>query len=242
MKKIWMILFLNFVPFLSAEASLLPVGSEAKRFLNLDLQNKHVGLHDYVGTGAINKGKVVVLSFWSLSCVPCRKEMPLVQAWAQKNQNKVELFFINIDQKANLDKVRELVVQNKYTAKVLLDFYQTTAKAYGVCDGNNCSVPALYVVDADGMIRYATTGFHEDDNLTGMLDKAAFGPKPALAQTAAAPIAGTLPANRRLGILHSILVGLDHQTLATKYGLTREQLVGILKDAEDAAKGQWEKH
>jgi thiol-disulfide isomerase/thioredoxin len=237
MKKHMLIALILLHGMVFAGASLLPVGSESKKFLNLNLQNQHVGLRDYVGGAATKKVKAVVLSFWSTTCVPCRKEMPLVQAWAEKHKGDVELFFINMDKKSDVESVRSYVQLNKLGGTVLLDFYQTTGKAYGVCEGSNCSLPSLFVVDATGMVRFAVNGFDESSNLDAELEAAAFGPAPASAAPSSSSV--VIPPATRLNILHSVLVGLPHDELAKKNGITREQLVDLLKEAEAAAKKQW---
>lgn len=228
-----------FVPSLMA-GELLPVGSESRKFLNINLQNKSVALSEFVGVKA-KKPKPVVLSFWALWCTAegkaCGREMPLVQAWAEKNKDKVELFFINLDSKAEMDKVREYVDTKKVGGTVLLDFYQTTGKAYGVCEGNSmCKIPALYVIDAQGMIRMVAQGFDKTaTELEAELSKAAFASP--LAPPAAT--AGASNSAAKLTVLHNILVGLNHAELAKKAGLSQEELVNILKEAEAAAKKQW---
>ena len=228
----------------ASNSNLLPVGSESRKFLNLNLDNQHVGLRDYVGPTANKKVKAVILSFWSISCVPCRKEMPLVQAFAEKHKGDVELFFINIDKKSDMDKVRDFVTTNKLGGTILLDFYQTTAKAYGVCDGNNCSVPSLYVIDANGFVRFGVSGFDDSKNMEEELAKVAFAaplttPVATTSTAGVSSAAGSLPAATRFAVLHSILVGLPHDELAKKNNLTREQIIEILKDAEAAAKAKW---
>lgn len=231
------LLFSLIAPF-SFSGELLSVGSEARKFLNINLQNKSVALSEFVGPKA-KKQKAVVLSFWALWCTaegkPCGKEMPLVQAWAEKNKDQVELFFINLDSKAEMDNVRKYVEAKKVGGTVLLDFYQTTGKAYGVCEGNSmCKVPALFVLDAQGMVRLSTQGFDKaPEVLEAELTQAAFAP-PLVPSSASS----TNPA-ARLQILHNVLVSLDHAALAQKAGVTKEELVNILKEAESAAKKQW---
>lgn len=225
-----------FAPF-ALGADLLPEGSEARKFLNINLQNKSVALSEYVGPKA-KKQKAVVLSFWALWCTaegkPCSKEMPIVQAWAEKYKDQVELFFINLDPKAEMDNVRKYAESKPLGGTVLLDFYQTTGKAYGVCEGNSmCKVPALFVLDAQGMVRFSAQGFDKSpEELEAALTKAVFAPP--LNQSSSAASNGT-----KLQLLHNVLVNLDHAALAQKAGISKEELVNILKEAEAAAKKQW---
>ena|GEM_PF-3157818 len=237
MKILQVILYLLLVsPLLAAD--ILPVGSESRKFLNFNLQNKSVALSEFVAPKSKNP-KPVVLSFWALWCTAdgkaCGREMPMVQAWAEKNKDKVELFFINLDSKGDADKVREYVERTHLGGTVLLDFYQTTGKAYGVCEGNNlCKIPALFVIDANGFVRFSAQGFEKTEaELDAELSKAAF----------AAPLqsssGGDLLPPMKLAALHSLLVGLNTPEQAKKVGLTPDQLLALLKEAEAIAKKQW---
>lgn len=238
-KKIIIALFVALAGPFAHAADLLSAGSEARKFLNINLLNKSVALSEYVGPKAKNP-RPVVLSFWALWCTaegkPCGVEMPLVQAWAEKNKGKVEVFFINLDPKAEMDNVRKYVETKKVGGTVLLDFYQTTGKAYGVCEGNSmCKVPSLFVLDPQGMVRLASQGFDKSGaELEAELSQAAFAP-PLPASTAS----GSANAGTKFQILHNVLVGLDHAALAQKSGVSKEELVNILKEAETAAKKQW---
>jgi thiol-disulfide isomerase/thioredoxin len=238
MKTLWRIglSLLMISPLFAAE--LLPVGSESRKFLNFNLHNKSIALSEFVAPKSKNP-KPVVLSFWALWCAAegkaCAREMPLVQAWAEKNKDKVELFFINIDGKGDVDKVREYVEQSRLGGTVLLDFYQTTGKAYGVCEGNNlCKVPSLFVIAPNGLVSFSAQGFDKSAaELEEILSKAAFAtPVPPTISVEVAPA-------EKFAALHTLLVGLNTPEQAKKVNLTSEQLLSLLKEAESAAKKQW---
>lgn len=108
---------------------------------------------------------VVILSFWATYCKPCQKEIPELMKFATKHQNdSVKIFCISID-KEGADIVAPLVNEKKYSIPVLLDPYKTTASRYGVK-----SLPSLFVIGPNGVIRFASTGFDEKSNLEVKLE------------------------------------------------------------------------
>jgi len=222
-----------------AESGLLPQGTEAKKFLNLDAKGQYVGLRDFIGPQASKSPKLVVVSFWSVTCIPCRKEMPLLEAWAAKHASDVELLLINVDKKDSGDVVRKFVELNQVKGRVLFDFYQATAKAFGVCEGNSCSLPALYVVNAKGVIDLSLSGFDESRNLEATLDGLLLKPATESATKGSDVTAGGLTADTKVMVLHQILAGLDQVALAKKYKVSKEQVQKILDETEAAAIKQW---
>jgi thiol-disulfide isomerase/thioredoxin len=53
--------------------------------------NEEIRLSDY-------QGKIVLLNFWATFCVPCRLEMPSLQALSEKYHNKdVEIIAVSVD-------------------------------------------------------------------------------------------------------------------------------------------------
>ena len=78
----------------------LIINKEMKTYNNitfLDLNEKIVKLSDY-------KGNLVLLNFWATWCVPCKKEMPSLDALKENPElDNIEIFPINIG-KDNLKK------------------------------------------------------------------------------------------------------------------------------------------
>jgi cytochrome c biogenesis protein CcdA/thiol-disulfide isomerase/thioredoxin len=108
------------------------------------------------------KGKVVVVDFWTYSCINCLRSIPYVEAWAQKYKNDglvvigvhTPEFAFEKDQ-ANVAKaVRDL----KITYPVAIDSNYAIWKAF-----KNEYWPAHYFIDAQGTIRYHHFGEGEYD-------------------------------------------------------------------------------
>jgi len=108
------------------------------------------------------KGKVVVVDFWTYSCINCLRSIPYVEAWAQKYKDDglvvigvhTPEFAFEKDQ-ANVAKaVRDL----KITYPVAIDSNYAIWGAF-----NNEYWPAHYFIDANGVIRYHHFGEGEYD-------------------------------------------------------------------------------
>ena len=108
------------------------------------------------------KGKVVLIDFWTYSCINCLRAIPYVEAWSEKYKDDglvvigvhTPEFAFEKDQ-ANVAKaVRDL----KITYPVAIDSNYGIWKAF-----NNEYWPAHYFIDAEGMIRYHHFGEGEYD-------------------------------------------------------------------------------
>ena len=53
-----------------------------------------------------NRGKVLLLDFWSWNCAPCRRAIPELQTLIKSHpKNKFEIIGINFDDYENIDKI-----------------------------------------------------------------------------------------------------------------------------------------
>ena len=100
------------------------------------------------------RGSVVVLDFWATWCGPCRLELPVIQKTYERLKDE-KVFFIAASVDADTSKVRPFVKANGLTMPVA--FAQSAGRDYGAA-----SIPTLFLIDADGMIRYVHTGYHPD--------------------------------------------------------------------------------
>jgi thiol-disulfide isomerase/thioredoxin len=100
------------------------------------------------------KGKVVVVDFWATWCGPCRKELPVVQKVSEQFKDD-GVFFLAASVDADTSKVRPYVKANSVTLPVA--FARLAGGAYGAS-----SIPSLFLIDGNGMIRYLHTGYHPD--------------------------------------------------------------------------------
>lgn len=123
----------------------LSVGEVAPNWTLSDAKGKTHSLSDY-------RGKVVVLDFWASWCSKCASLMPQLEKLHQKYKDKgVVVLGVNLLEEENVDPVK-MMREKGMTYKILLKG-DTTASEYGVK-----SVPAIYVIGADGRVIYLQAG------------------------------------------------------------------------------------
>ncbi|WCM20521.1 redoxin family protein [Paraburkholderia bryophila] len=99
------------------------------------------------------RGKVVLIDFWTYSCINCLRSLPYVKAWAQKYKDQ-GLVVIGVHApefafERNVDNVRKAVHDLGVDYPVAIDNNYAIWRSL-----NNQYWPAHYFVDAKGQIRY----------------------------------------------------------------------------------------
>jgi len=99
------------------------------------------------------KGKVVLIDFWTYSCINCLRTLPYVRAWAEKYKDS-GLVVIGVHTpefpfEKDLSNVRKAVHDLGITYPVALDNDNKIWNAF-----NNEYWPAHYFIDASGRVRY----------------------------------------------------------------------------------------
>ena len=117
------------------------------------------------------KGKVVLVDFWTYSCINCLRTIPYVEAWAEKYRNQ-GLVVIGVHTpefafERNVDNVRRAIADLKITYPVALD------NDYNIWRGfDNHYWPAHYFIDAQGRIRdehFAEGNYEESERVIQQL-------------------------------------------------------------------------
>jgi thiol-disulfide isomerase/thioredoxin len=108
-------------------------------------------------TSAGLRGKVVLVDFWTYTCINWRRTLPYVRAWAEKyNDHGLVVIGVHSPEFAfekNVDNVRWAVKDMKIDYPIAIDSDHTIWRAF-----NNEYWPALYFVDAKGHIRHHQFG------------------------------------------------------------------------------------
>ena len=99
------------------------------------------------------KGKVVLVDFWTYSCINCLRAIPYVRAWAEKYKDQ-GLVVIGVHApefafEKNIGNVKKAVSDLKIDYPVAIDNDYAIWKAF-----NNDYWPAHYFIDAEGRIRH----------------------------------------------------------------------------------------
>jgi cytochrome c biogenesis protein CcdA/thiol-disulfide isomerase/thioredoxin len=108
------------------------------------------------------RGKVVLVDFWTYSCINCLRALPYVRAWAQKYRDQ-GLVVIGVHApefafEKNIDNVKKAVKDLGIDYPVAIDNNYAIWKAF-----NNEYWPAHYFIDAKGNIRFHHFGEGEYD-------------------------------------------------------------------------------
>jgi len=110
------------------------------------------------------KGKVVMVNFWATWCVPCRQEMPHLEALYEKyNGLGFELLAVNVE-KNNAEGARKWLQETPVTFPVLFDPENQVTKLYKVQ-----TMPSTVIIGRDGTMRFMHNGYkpgYENDYQT----------------------------------------------------------------------------
>jgi thiol-disulfide isomerase/thioredoxin len=103
------------------------------------------------------RGKVVLIDFWTYSCINWQRTLPHLRAWAEKYKDQglvvIGVHTPEFSFEKDIEKVRQATAQLKVGYPVAVDTRHAIWRAF-----DNNYWPALYVVDARGTIRHHQFG------------------------------------------------------------------------------------
>ena len=138
----------------------------APAFTLKDIGGNVVKLSDYAG-------KIVTLDLWATWCKPCIASFPAMQSMVEKH-SEVAFLFIAVDEreKDRLPRVKGFIEKGNYPFIVLIDEpVESNSLIYKITstykpDG----IPAKYIIDKKGILRFKTSGFDTDTELMNELE------------------------------------------------------------------------
>lgn len=106
------------------------------------------------------KGKVILVDFWTYSCINCVRTLPYLTAWDQRYKDKglviVGVHAPEFEFEKNVDNIKAALIKNTIRYPVAVDNNLSTWSNF-----NNQYWPAHYLIDKNGQVVY--THFGEGD-------------------------------------------------------------------------------
>ena len=134
-----------------AEESKTP--AVATDFTARDLNGKKVRLRE-----ALHRGPVL-LDFWALWCIPCLKAMPHLQEIQERYRDRgLTVIAVNQDSPSDQSKVKPFIKRKRYRFQVVLDEDKDLWYQFKLI-----SLPTTLLLDSDGNIVYAHSGYKPGD-------------------------------------------------------------------------------
>lgn len=259
-RLIFGIVFIAAVTYSDTSSEILQPGTAAPTFSLPSLKQGRQSLRIYCGEKLlkphINKTRhIVILSFWATYCKPCKKEIPELMKFAGKHEDdSIKIFCISIDKEGS-SLVAPFVKESGYTLPVLLDQYRKTAERYGVQ-----KLPALFVVDGKGAIRYSSVGYDGKEPLDKKLETIVSDIRSGRAvttragnETAEAVAVETIEpgekkqagpsmitARERWNAIVAVECGMSLEKLADSLGVQQQEIKSWYSDLKKAAITLWE--
>jgi cytochrome c biogenesis protein CcdA/thiol-disulfide isomerase/thioredoxin len=156
-------------------------GSAANTSPTADLSGATAWINSQPLTLASLHGKVVLIDFWTYSCINCLRTLPYIKAWNEKYKDS-GLVIIGVHTpefpfEKDESNVRKAVLDLGVTYPVAMDNDYRIWRNF-----NNEYWPAHYFIDATGKVRYhhfGEGGYEESENwIRGLLEEANHKPVP----------------------------------------------------------------
>lgn len=139
----------------------LAVNDPAPDFTLTDINGKTVSLKNL-------RGKTVILDFWATWCQPCVASFPGMQKAVDYYQNDADVVFLFIHTAEHSEDpvgdVKRFMANKKYRFNIYMDLKDKTTGRNTVLDLYKVkSIPAKFVIDKEGIIRYKNTGYISEE-------------------------------------------------------------------------------
>ena len=103
------------------------------------------------------RGNVVLVDFWTYTCINWQRTQPYIRAWAEKYKDQglvvIGVHTPELRQERDVENVRRYLAEHDIAYPVAIDNAFTTWNRYG-----NDAWPAIYLIDKHGLIRLVQVG------------------------------------------------------------------------------------
>ncbi|RJR28218.1 cytochrome c biogenesis protein DipZ [Candidatus Microgenomates bacterium] len=103
------------------------------------------------------RGKVVIVDFWTYTCINCIRTLPYLNDWYEKyHDNGLEIVGVHTPEfefEKNIDNLKKAVADFELKYPIVQDNDYKTWRAYG-----NQYWPAKYIIDSKGTVRFTHFG------------------------------------------------------------------------------------
>ncbi len=144
----------------------IEVGAAVPAYAALSLDGDSMSL-------AAERGQVVLLNVWATWCIPCRQEMPQLQALhARYAARGFRMVGVSIDGDGAGDAIRRFVSEYKVTFPIWHDAEDRVTTVF-----RTVGVPTTFLIDRQGVLRWRAVGAVEpgDSTLTAAIEAALQG-------------------------------------------------------------------
>jgi cytochrome c biogenesis protein CcmG/thiol:disulfide interchange protein DsbE len=147
-----------------ARAEYPQINQPAPNFTASTLDGKDVSLADF-------KGQVLIVNFWATWCGPCKRELPLLEAYYRAMASHgLRILAITTEDSLPLSDLKPI------TDQLTLE---TARHFHGIYKPIQGTLPTNYVIDRAGIVRYAKATAFDLDSLNALLVPLLNEPVPA---------------------------------------------------------------
>jgi len=121
-----------------------------------------VGITEWLNSKPISladqRGKVLVVHFWTNGCINCIHNYPHYRAWQEQYKDRSDFVMVGVhtpefDSEKDPGRLKDRLAKNRLTFAVAVDNSAATWRAW-----NNRYWPAIYLVDKQGRVRHHWDG------------------------------------------------------------------------------------
>ncbi len=164
MRVLPILIILTFSAFTALSQTGLKTGLPAPVFTSQSIEGNFFDLE-------AKRGSVVVMTFWSTTCVICKSEIPRLNEFTAKYDGK-DVIFLALTME-NEARVAPYLHKNPFNFTIMPDSLGVILQ-YADRDRNgnlDMGFPAFFVIDRDGKLDYRSSGYDKTASLGQEIDR-----------------------------------------------------------------------